>query len=147
MGAFPDCFPDDFASAILPKEAGYKAHFGYRIAKYGRECPVSYFSTVEERIIDGKALGQSRKADDYSTSLFDTPDYPRYILSLVMRYDRRPKACLVSGYTVPECGPSLVDVEKPHRTRNGPIRCRHISWWIYEEARPWEYFEEAGEKA
>lgn len=146
MGAFPDCFPGDFASTLLPEEAGYEAHFGYRIAKYGRECPVSYFSTQEERIIDGKGLGPGEKAEEFSTSLFDKPEYPEYILSLVMRDDRRPRACLVSGYTVPECGPSLIGREKSLKTRSGPVRCRHISWWVYEDARPWEYFEEAGEK-
>lgn len=139
MGTFPACFPDDFVSDILPSDAAFEARVGYRVAKYGLECPVSYFSTFEERIIDGRPLEvPSRDAEMYSTSLFDAPDYPRYILSLTMRDDRRPRACLVRGHTAPECGPSKVGKEKRSKSK----AYRHISWWIYEDARPWEYFEE-----
>ena len=147
MGTFSIFFPKDFAESILPKDITSESYFGYRVAKYGLDCPMSYASWFEDKIIEGQPKAQSRDAKQYSTSLFDKPDYPRFILSLVMRDGTKPRACLVKGYTVPECGPSKIGRVEPHKTRNGVIYCRHIDWWVYEESHPWEYFEEAGNEA
>lgn len=146
MPKFPSCFPDNFAEEILPKEATEEAHLGYRVAKYGLDVPASFVSTYEERIIEGKPVGRL-KANLFSTSLFDSPEYIKHILSITMQDDEhpKPKACIVKGFTDPSCGPSLVGEYKPRKTRNGPVYCRHIDWWIYEDARPWEYFEKVGD--
>lgn len=61
-------------------------------------------------------------------------------LKLMKKYEDAPK--LIVGETVPSCGLSM-------RTRESKTRkCRdsHIDWWIYKDAHPEQYFEEAGEE-
>ena len=153
MPRFPSFFPDNFAEEMLPEDAREESHFGYRIAKYGVECPFSYVSSYEDRILEGKETDGDYDAGEYSTSLFDIPDRLRYILRVTLRYTF-PKACVVSGYTHPSCGPSKIGSKRrykrpPDSAENGPhttVYLHHIHWWVYEGACPWEYFEKAGDE-
>lgn len=140
MEKFPPYFPDNFVEEILPKEAKPEAHLGYRIAKYGLECPVSYMPTYIDNIIEAKGNDETCDAEVYSTSLFDLRDRLEYFLTITMRDGTKPKACLIMGNTAPECGPSKIGHGKKYRGRHGIVHDHHISWWIYEDTCPWEHF-------
>lgn len=141
MGIYPDCFPNDFEECILPKDAGYTAIEGYRIANYGVKDPRSYLSSFEERILehscDQRPLDPDN-AESYSTSLFDTKDYPNHLLKLFMR--EHPAAELIHGQTDPSCGPSKMGT-KNFKNKRDSKTYHHISWWIYKNARPYDFFE------
>ena len=128
MPGFPECFPADFESEILPKDVEYKAYPVYRVLKKGvlnREAFVSSFEEFPKR------FRQSRKADSYSTSCFQ--DYKEIcdILQFTFR-DMYPKAILAIGKTEPVCGPC----------KKNEFGSSHVDWWIYKDSHPENFFKE-----
>lgn len=128
MPGFPDCFPADFESEILPKDVEYKAYSVYRILKQGilnREAFIGSFEEFPERFV------RSRKAGSYSTSCYQ--DYAEIynLLEFTFR-DKHPEAILAFGTTEPICGPCK-------KSESGSS---HVDWWIFKDSHPEVFFEE-----
>lgn len=129
MPGFPECFPADFESEILPKDVEYKAYPVYRVLKKGvlnREAFVSSFEEFPKR------FNNSRKAASYSTSCFQDYDEIYNIMMFTFR-DKHPKATLSYGATEPECGPCK---------KSNNLNSSHVDWWIYKDSHPEKYFKE-----
>lgn len=131
MSLFPSCFPDNFESEILPKEAKCERKHVYRIIKSGIINREAFMSTYEEVINHLRPKGKNFNLDDpsiYSTSCnMDISDL-EYLLKIFMR--NHPKAIIAEGETVEECGPSQATSERVPNQRS------HVDWWIYEESSP-----------
>ena len=142
MAVYPDSFPQDFETRILPAEASFTSHKAYRIAKYGAKDPRSYLCSWDEAVMEEKDLTSllaTSEEERYSTSFSDRPEALEYILSVSMRVYPAPE--LVTGTTDPSCGPSLVGKLKKLKGKHKGEYHHHISWWIYSDAEPWNFFE------
>ena len=138
MPVYPDCFPDNFASEILPKEAKYENKPVYRIIKFGKINRDAFISSYEEVV---KGLRPAPKIgmdlDDpgtYSTSCNMEYSEAEYMLKIFMRHYPRP--CIAKGLTEYKCGPCQLTSEREERIDT------HVDWWIYKDANPQDYFEE-----
>lgn len=72
MKAFPDIFPDNFTTEILPKEAENRDRDVYRIIKSGiidREGFISTYEEIERGIIPRRKRLKLDDPKTYSTSL------------------------------------------------------------------------------
>lgn len=138
--SFPDCFPKDFATSILPDDAMPIAHKGYRLCKSGAVTRQDFVSTCEERLV---RLFSQRKVQKkplprdpscYSTSCYSDLKELQYVKQFVMK-KVPPEAVIAEGVTAPECGLSRQS-----------SRTSHIDWWIYKDTAPETYFTAIGEE-
>lgn len=138
MSKYPRCFPDNFEEKILPKGAKKEDKHVYRIIKYGTINRDSFISTYEE--IQKGLIPMPKKglnlADPgtYSTSCNIEYSEAEYILDVFMRH--HPKAFIAEGETKAFCGPCQLTSERENREGT------HVDWWIYDDAKPHEYFTE-----
>lgn len=136
---FPDCFPYNFVSEILPKEAREEDRCVYRISKSGIKCREDFLSTFEEikmgRIPHKKNINE-KDPGMYSTSCFSDKKDAEYILKMLMRHN--PPAILLYGTAKGDFGPSQVTSERDSSKDSKS----HIDWWIYKNTDPQNYFEE-----
>lgn len=137
MRRFPKCFPENFESEILPKEAQEKNIPVYRIIKHGKIDRDSFISTFEE--MQRKMIPSSKKARKlsdpglYSTSCNIAYNEAEYALKMFMRHN--PKAFIAKGETEKTCGPCQLTSDRDKKQKN-----THVDWWVYEEANPQIYF-------
>ncbi len=129
MPDFPDCFPADFESEILPKNVEYKAYPVYRVLKRGILNREAFISSAEEF---PRRFHNSRKAAVYSTSCFQDYNEIHNIMMFTFR-DRHPEAILAYGATEPECGPCK---------KSDDPKSSHVDWWLYQSSHPEDFFEE-----
>lgn len=138
MGKFPECFPSDFESRILPKEAKEENRAVYRVMKYGKIDKDGFISTFEEIKFGLRPQGKLDLNDPslYSTSCYENREDLDYVLSILMR--KNPSAFIVKGETERSCGPCQLTKERK--------KCKdsHVDWWIYEESNPEQYFKKEG---
>ena len=137
MSKFPNCFPENFETEILPREAKEENRLVYRIIKYGTINRDSFISTYEE--IQRGLIPPKKRMNLQDPGLFSTScniDYSEaeYVLSLIMRH--QPKAFIAKGETEGSCGPCQLTSEREKTTST------HIDWWIYDDSSPQLYFEE-----
>lgn len=92
---FPDCFPENFKTKILPQEAKEQdLQQVYRISKTGTIDENTFISTFEEV---QKGIRPHCKTDDlndpsfYSTSCCLSFERASYLLNLIMRHVPSPK--------------------------------------------------------
>lgn len=136
---YPDCFPDNFETDILPKEAGNDEKDVYRIIKSGIIDKQGFLSTYEEikkgLIPDKIKKGRISLNDPklYSTSCIVEMSEAEYALDLFMRHN--PPAIISKGKTKAVCGPNQLTSE---REKN--VKTTHVDWWIYKHANPQLYF-------
>ena len=135
MSKYPECFPENFETEILPKEAKKENKPVYRVMKYGTLNRESFISTYEE--IRRGLIPPKRRMNLQDPSLYSTScnmEYPEaeYALNLFMRH--HPKAFVAKGETVKSCGPCQLTSEREERSDT------HVDWWIYEESEPQLYF-------
>lgn len=140
MSKYPKCFPENFETEILPKEAKEEQRTVYRIMKSGKIDRHGFISTYEE-IIRGLIPGKKRTVDKddpslYSTSCFMAYEEAEYALNLFMR-KHYPNPIVAKGTTDRSCGPCQLTSE-----RNPKKKGTHIDWWIYEDSAPQLYFKE-----
>ena len=134
MSRFPDCFPEDFESRILPKDAEYGDKVLYRLALHGINSPDSYVPTIidDERnnMPRRKAPGYLDKPSTYSTSC--CIDYEHALDLKDNTFRNKPWAEIAVGYITSEQGPT-----KTNRERG------HVDWWIYRDVKPELLFRKA----
>lgn len=128
VGEFPDEYPEDLLDRILDEGGDYLTIYAYRVAPYGYDSADSYLSTI----FNDKKRGVKRNLDRnnitiYSTSFCSTKEAAISLKGSCFR--REPKAEIAEGEIKPELGPSRIDDNSTH-----------INWWLFKNARPWEYF-------
>lgn len=141
VNKFPQCFPPNFESEILPAGADFRGRVVYRVMKYGKIDRNSFLGTYQE-IVEG-LMPPPRKPLDmndpgtYSTSCYEKRSDLEYFLKVTMR--REPAAFIAKGITCGECGPSQLSSDRKTNTHKDSS---HVDWWIYESASPELYFKE-----
>lgn len=140
MNKFPDCFPDNFETEILPEGATSENKPVYRVIKYGITNRDSYIGTYEE--ICRGLIPPKKRMNKYDPGLYSTScniEYSEaeYALNMFMRH--HPKAIIAKGETVETCGPCQLTSEREERDDT------HVDWWIYKDAEPQIYFSEVGD--
>lgn len=137
MKKYPECFPENFETEILPKEAKEENKPVYRVIKYGavnRESFISTYEEIQRGLIPPKKRMNLNDPGIYSTSCNMEFSEAEYVLNLFMRH--HPKAFIAKGETEKTCGPCQLTSEREERTDT------HVDWWIYNESSPQIYFKE-----
>lgn len=137
MRQFPSCFPSNFESEILPREAKCERKHVYRIIKYGTINREAFISTYEEVLRGLRPRGKNFDEKDpstYSTSCNLEITDAQYLLSVFMRH--YPHPFIAEGETTIECGPCQLTSERK------PDEHSHVDWWIYENSSPHVAFKE-----
>lgn len=140
MKKFPECFPENFETDILPEEAKEENKSVYRVIKYGsinRESFISTYEEMQRKLIPRKKRMDLNDPGIYSTSCNMKYDEAEYALNIFMRH--HPKAFIARGETEGTCGPCQLTSEREKRSDS------HVDWWIYEESQPQTYFKEVAE--
>lgn len=140
MKKFPECFPENFETDILPEEAKEENKSVYRVIKYGsinRESFISTYEEMQRKLIPRKKRMDLNEPGIYSTSCNMKYDEAEYALNIFMRH--HPKAFIARGETEGTCGPCQLTSEREKRSDS------HVDWWIYEESQPQTYFKEVAE--
>lgn len=143
MSRYPECFPPNFETEILPKEAKKENKTVYRIIKSGTIDRDGFISTFEE--IERELIPRNDRYDRTSPGLYSTSCHMKYadseyILGLIMRH--HPDPCIAKGITDGGCGPCQLTSER-NKSKDS-----HVDWWIYQDSTPERYFkkEEKNEK-
>lgn len=134
---YPACFPEDFETSILPKEAREENKSVYRVIKYGtinRESFISTYEEIQRGLIPRRKRMDLNDPGIYSTSCNIDYSEAEYALNVFMRH--HPKAFIAEGETEGACGPCQLTSEREERTDT------HVDWWIYDKAEPQMYFYE-----
>ena len=137
MSEFPSCFPDNFVTDILPKEARKENKEVYRVIKSGiinRESFLSTYEEIDKGLIPPKKRMECNDPGIYSTSCNIEYSEAEYVLKLFMRH--YPKPFIAEGITESTCGPCQLTSERKQDNTT------HVDWWIYKDARPEGYFKE-----
>lgn len=134
---YPECFPENFETDILPKDAKKENKSVYRVIKFGTIDRNGFIGTYEE-IQRGLIPPKKRmNLDDpglYSTSCNMKYSEAEYALNMFMRH--YPKPFIAKGETEGSCGPCQLTSEREKRSDT------HVDWWIYEDTEPQIYFSE-----
>ena len=137
MKKYPECFPENFETDILPKDAKKENKSVYRVIKFGTIDRNEFIGTYEE-IQRGLIPPKKRmNLDDpglYSTSCNMKYSEAEYALNMFMRH--YPKPFIAKGETEGSCGPCQLTSEREKRSDT------HVDWWIYEDTEPQIYFSE-----
>lgn len=135
---FPECFPDNFVGELKKIETEEKVLNVFRVSKNGKNDRAAFKSTYEEYIageITDKDLDPKDFLINYSTSCNYKKGRIRGILKMCMK--RNPKALILEGSAIHECGPSQITKKRiPERRNDG-----HVDWWLYKDSNPQDFFE------
>ena len=137
MKKYPECFPKNFETEILPKGAKEENKSVYRVIKYGtinRESFISTYEEIQRGLIPPKKSINLNDPGIYSTSCNIDYSEAEYALNMFMRH--HPKAFIAKGETEKTCGPCQLTSEREERSDT------HVDWWIFEESKPQMYFKE-----
>lgn len=136
MSKYPDCFPENFETEILPQDARKEDRNVYRIIKSGKIDRNSFISTYEEIKRGLRPPTKSIKQNDpslYSTSCNMRYTDAQYALKMFMRH--YPTPFIAKGVTDMECGPSQITSDREPKEKSS-----HVDWWIYDKATPEVHF-------
>ena len=137
MKKFPECFPDNFETSILPNGARKENRHVYRVIKSGkidRDAFISTYEEIQRGLIPPKRKMNLNDPGLYSTSCNIEYTEAEYVLRLFMRH--YPKPIIANGETEGECGPSQLTADRED------VQGTHVDWWIYEESHPQRHFTE-----
>lgn len=141
MSEYPDIFPKNFESDILPKEAKKFNRTVYRVMKSGvinRNEFISTFEEIQRKIIPPKKKIDLNDPSLYSTSCSEDRGDIEFVLKLMMKHNPRP--IIVIGETDGECGPSQLTKERVLGKNDS-----HVDWWIFKDALPHNFFRKVDE--
>lgn len=130
---YPECFPQNFESEILPEGIQDITLFVYRICTNGIINKDAFLSTFEEVQLERKPkpMRWNKKLKDpstYSTSCNTSLASIKNVLK-----------CLKAYYPVP------IIAQGTATFRYGPLQCTsertgeettHVDWWLYADADP-----------
>ena len=113
MKKYPECFPENFETDILPKDAKKENKSVYRVIKFGTIDRNGFIGTYEE-IQRGLIPPKKRmNLDDpglYSTSCNMKYSEAEYALNMFMRHYHKP--FIAKGETEGSCGPCQLTSER-----------------------------------
>lgn len=142
MKEFPECFPDNFVTDILPKGAKEENKSVYRVMKYGtidREGFISTYEEIQRGLIPRKKRMRLNDPGLYSTSCNIEYSEAAYALRLFMRHYLAP--FIAKGLIHGEYGPSQLTSERDRERTD-----THVDWWVYDGNEPQMYFSKEEEK-
>lgn len=137
MKKYPECFPENFETDILPKGAKKENKSVYRIIKSGtidRNGFIVTYEEIQRGLIPPKKRMNLNDPGLYSTSCNVEYSEAEYALNMFMRH--YPKPFIAKGETEGTCGPCQLTSEREERSDT------HVDWWVYEETEPQIYFSE-----
>lgn len=137
MKKYPECFPENFETDILPKGAKKENKSVYRIIKSGtidRNGFIGTYEEIQRGLIPPKKRMNLNDPGLYSTSCNVEYSEAEYALNMFMRH--YPKPFIAKGETEGTCGPCQLTSEREERSDT------HVDWWVYEETEPQIYFSE-----
>lgn len=139
MKNYPKCFPENFATEILPDNAKLENKTVYRIIKSGKIDRDGFLSTFEEikngSIPPGRKIKNLQDPSLYSTSCNMDYSEAKHLLEIFMRHN--PTPIIAIGETEKTCGPCQLTSDRiPDRTDS------HVDWWIFDDSAPQLYFRE-----
>lgn len=137
MKKYPECFPKNFETDILPKGAKKENKSVYRVIKNGiinRDSFIGTYEEIQRGLIPPKKRMNLNNPSLYSTSCNIEYSEAEYALNIFMRH--YPNPFIAKGETDGTCGPCQLSSEREERNDT------HVDWWIYEEAEPQTYFSE-----
>lgn len=140
MKKYPECFPQNFETDILPDGAKNENKSVYRVIKSGiidRDGFIGTYEEIQRGLIPPKKRMNLKNPSLYSTSCNIKYSEAKYALSVFMRH--HPRALIARGETEGTCGPSQLTSEREERNDT------HVDWWVYEESEPQGYFKEAND--
>lgn len=133
---FPDCYPENFESEILPEGAREQEIEVYRVAKTGKIEESTFWSTFLENSIErGNNTSRyipkdSNDPSEYSTSFFEK--YKSAVSVCKMLTKHCPPSIVIKGKTEPEYGPS----QRTEERTGIRDKKKHVDWWLYDKAFP-----------
>lgn len=132
-------FPSYFINFEMPEWAREQELVVYRACATGKVDRLSFLNSFEENGFAVSAGGDAADPQEYSLSTYTKYKDVKRFMALDSRYG--VPFVIAKGITNPIHGICLETRE--WRAKLG-ARCRssHVDWWLYEEARPWEEFEE-----
>lgn len=133
---FPECFPDNFYSEILPSNLPDEEYNVYRVSKNGNTDNNAFISTYEE-YLNGEITDKDIDLDNpstYSTSCNKSKSRIKGILKLALKHGH-PKPIILEGVTKRQCGPSQVSRDRDKFAARG-----HVDWWIFKNSKPEDSF-------
>lgn len=129
-------FPCYMQKIELPSEAREEELTVYRICKYGKIDEESFLSSYEEYEKHGRLADLDLKdVSSYSLSCWGKIRDARRSLAFFTK--KEPRAIAARGITSVKCG--IIQRTKERKGRNAKS---HIDWWLYQGAKPYEYFQE-----
>lgn len=137
MKKYPECFPENFETGILPEGAKEENKCVYRVIKFGtidRDGFIGTYEEIQRGLIPPKKRMKLNDPGLYSTSCNIKYSEAEYALNMFMRH--YPKPFIAKGETEGTCGPCQLTSEREKRNDT------HVDWWIYEETEPQIYFSE-----
>ena len=137
MKKYPECFPENFETDILPEGAKKENKAVYRVIKYGtinRDSFIGTYEEIQRGLIPPKKKMILKDPGLYSTSCNIEYSEAEYALNMFMRHYPRP--FIAKGETEATCGPCQLTAEREERDDT------HVDWWLYEETEPQTYFSE-----
>ena len=141
MRKFPDCYPKNFESEILPIGAKEQEIEVYRVAKTGKIDESTFWSTFLENLnrvgFDTSRYIPKEPGDppEYSTSFYGKYKSAASICKVLTK--NHPSSIIIKGKTEPEYGPSQCTEERTGKKD----KKKHVDWWLYDKAFPQSFVE------
>lgn len=136
---FPDCFPDNFVTElnVIEDDIELEELEVFRVSDNGQNDKLAFKSTYE-KYVDGEITDKDLSATDFLTNFSTSCNYKKNKIRGILRncLKREPKACILTGHAVHECGPSQVTSKRMKCKSNG-----HVDWWLFKESMPQQHFE------
>jgi len=132
---FPEAFPDNFETDILPKNIPPLTLQVYRICISGIIDKNAFLNTYESVQQGLQQKPPEWDLDDpgiYSTSCFEKVKDARNILKCLKKYN--PPAFIMAGEAPYTLGPLQRTIERTGK------KTSHIDWWLYRDADPSRLF-------
>ncbi len=132
---FPDSFPANFETDILPKNIVPLTLQVYRVCISGIINKNAFLSTYESVRQGLQPKPPKWNLDDpgtYSTSCFKNVNEARNTLKCLKRYN--PPAFIMEGEATYALGPLQRTKERTGK------KTSHIDWWLYHDADPSRLF-------
>jgi len=140
------CFPDYFQRFTLPPEAREQALTVYRACRTRKVDEGSFLNSYEESGCPPVDPESEEPVDPSNYSLSTYTDQRQLKRFVAASAKIQPPLTLAVGTTEGCCGPCSPTAV--WRTSPGPFqndqarKSKHVDWWLYKGARPWEHFEE-----
>lgn len=132
-------FPFYFKNFEIPEWAREQELEVYRACATGKVDRLSFLNSFEENGFEISAGGDIADPSEYSLSTYTKfKDVKRF-----MKLDSRYGVPFVIAKGITKTAHGICLETKEWKSKLGiKYKGSHVDWWLYENARPWEEFEE-----